>query len=93
MGIPELHWKHIRHVDFQSNDKVYLVKEIQKIVADVVGVMSGDCPHRPDEIRLLKDQESNKAAGSQCVWCSQEIEIKKIVWGPKSKFPVAPKSA
>jgi hypothetical protein len=93
MNAPEISFKHIRHIDFHSADRHYLTKEINKLIGEVIEYMRGDCPHRPDEIRLLKDQETNKAAGGFCIWCDQEIEIKKVVWGPKSRFPMAPKSA
>lgn len=93
MSAPQLEFRHIRHIDFGSQDKHYLVKEINKLIGEVMQYVTGDCPHRPDEVRLLKDQETNKAAGSICVWCGSELEIKKVVWGIKGNIPRAPQSA
>lgn len=93
MNLPVIEWRHVRHFDMQVSDKHKFVKEMNQFLAEVFQFVNGECPHRPDEVRLLKDQETNKAAGSVCVWCQQEIEIRKIIWGPKSRFPLPPKAS
>lgn len=92
MNSPEVLWSHVRHIDFQGSDRHKIAKELTAVFAELIQFANGDCPHRPEAVMILEGQQSGSKS-TLCVYCSQEIEIKKIQWGLKGRFPLAPKSA
>jgi hypothetical protein len=89
----EVRWKMIQHIDFVGMDKHGISKGITEVFKELKEFESGTCPHRPDPVQVLKASESNSGTGSVCVFCEEQIEIKRVVWGPKSKLPNVPRSA
>lgn len=89
MNAPEIRWAMLKHIDFQG-DRHKICKDLRELFDDLLKCQGGDCPHRPDAVAILQE---GQAKGSICVYCSQEIEVKRIIWGIKGTFPKAPGAA
>lgn len=95
MTAPKLTWAMIKHLDWNANCDPHLqVKLINQVIEEKAAADEGKCPHRPASLMVqISGDFASKASGSFCVYCSEEIEIERVVWRAKSKLPTAPMSA
>ena len=91
MNIPEILWRHVRHIDFQG-DRHRVCKDLRDVFTDLMQFQAGECPHRPEAVQVLQSQDNGRRE-LLCVYCNQDLEIKKIVYGLKGNLPTAPRSA
>lgn len=90
---PQLTWAMIKTIDFQG-DPHLAIKMLNETIADKFMSDQGKCPHRPTSDKVIMSGDMSwKANGSFCVYCSQEIEMERIVWRAKKQLPTAPRSA
>lgn len=88
--IPQLTWAMLRTVDFQG-DPHKAVKDVNELIQAVALSKEGKCPHRPAHLVVTaRGDFADRAQGSFCLFCSEEIEIEKIVWKTKSPLPNRP---
>ena len=90
---PKLTWAMLKTVDLHSSDPHLIVKQVNELIEAIIASDEGRCPHRPANLAIaMRGDFAHKANGSYCMFCSQEIEIERIVWRTKDKLPSPPQT-
>lgn len=93
MSAPKLSFAMIKHINFDG-DRHLAIKELNQVIEDKALSDDGKCPHRAVKITAkVTGDMAGRETVDLCCYCSNEIEVERVVYRLKSPIPTGPKSA